>query len=111
MRLAALWSTRTLGLIALGALGIAAIAGGAWLIQGSAHPNAIVATSAPNSDGTSVAYVGYEQTRFSPTAGFDAGAVARALDDWRAAHPGAQILGQDAVQKSGLTIGYDIHYR
>jgi hypothetical protein len=107
------WSIRFVGAIAAGVLLLAGAGAIYWASGGheGAPPNQIAATSEAAGDGTRTDYVGYLPSTFDAALGYDPARVDQALADWQIAHPGAQVLDQEAVWSASHVIGYRIHYR
>lgn len=113
------WNVKFVGALALVGLVAAAAGGLYWVTRTDEAPQASAGSAvasrardetaaAPLPAGTLRDYVGF--AREAPPA--DPLALDAALMGWKAAHPGAVILSQDAVlSDDGRVAGYEIVYR
>ncbi|MFA5860383.1 MAG: hypothetical protein WDA16_01680 [Candidatus Thermoplasmatota archaeon] len=109
------WSVRFVGGIA----GIALLLAGVGAIMWAAHsndaatdsPNAFLATTQDNSDGSHTDYVGFDPARFDAAIGWDPARVDAAYADWQITHPNVQPLAKEPVWSGSHVIGYNVTYR
>lgn len=108
------WSIRFVGAVAAVAILLAGAVAILWVSSdhgAGPAPNALLATTQQNADGSRTDYVGFDPTHFDPTLGYDPARVDQMVTDWDAMHQDATVLAKQPVWSGSHVVGYDITYR